>query len=264
MCEGPVVSGRIEGFVQFDWVFFAVAVPAVVFAGVSKGGFASGAAFAATPILALVLSPGEALGLMLPLLMLMDVATLRPYWRKWHGPSTRMLILGAVPGVGLGALVYKATDPDLFRLLIGVIAVGFVVWQFSRRMGWLVITPRPIGRGAGLLAGATAGFTSFVSHAGGPPAAIYLLAQGVGKTAFQATTVIVFWIVNMLKFIPFLFLGIFTADTVLGVLLLAPFAFLGAWLGVRAHHLVPEKAFFGLTYVLLAVTGSKLIWDALA
>jgi len=45
--------------------------------------------------------------------------------------------------------------------------------------------------------------------------------------------------------------------------LLAPFALLGAWLGVRAHYMVPERAFFGLTYIVLAITGVRLIWIAL-
>jgi len=36
----------------------------------------------------------------------------------------------------------------------------------------------------------------------------------------------------------------------------------GAWLGVKAHHLVPERAFFAITYVALVLTGCKLIWDA--
>jgi uncharacterized membrane protein YfcA len=46
-------------------------------------------------------------------------------------------------------------------------------------------------------------------------------------------------------------------------MLLAPFALIGAWLGVRAHRIISELAFFTLTYVLLVMTGSKLIWDAL-
>ena len=40
-------------------------------------------------------------------------------------------------------------------------------------------------------------------------------------------------------------------------------ALLGAWLGVKAHRLVPERAFFALTYVLLSATGVKLISDGL-
>lgn len=116
---------------------------------------------------------------------------------------------------------------------------------------------------AGALAGAVTGFTSFVSHAGGPPAAVWLLSRRLDKTTYQATTVILFWIINIVKFVPYAFLGIFTAQTLLADLILAPFAVLGAWLGVRAHRIVPERAFFALTYVLLLVTGTKLIWDGL-
>jgi len=64
--------------VFWEWSFFAIAVPAVIFAGISKGGFGSGAAFASASILALVVPPGQALGIMLPLLMLIDVVTLGP------------------------------------------------------------------------------------------------------------------------------------------------------------------------------------------
>lgn len=243
-------------------MFFALAIPAVIFAGISKGGFASGAAFAATPILALVIPPGAALGMMLPLLMLMDAATLRPYWRRWDGQAARLLILGGVPGVVLAAAVWRAVPTDALKLLIGGVALGFVAFQLARRTGVLRLNPRPVGTLAGVLAGVVAGFTSFVSHAGGPPAAVYLLLKGVAKTPYQATTVLVFTVINLVKFVPFLGLGIFSAQTALASLLLAPFALLGAWLGVRAHRLIPERAFFAVTYVLLTLTGSKLVWDA--
>ncbi|WP_306153703.1 sulfite exporter TauE/SafE family protein [Roseovarius sp. MMSF_3281] len=246
-----------------DWTLYAVAVPAVVFAGVSKGGFGSGAAFASASILALVVEPGVALGLMLPLLMLIDVATLRPYWKRWSWPDARLLLLGAVPGVILGALLYKATEPDVFRLLIGAISLAFVAWQAMSRAGMIRARGRELPIWAGGLAGLVAGFTSFVSHAGGPPAAAYLLSRRLDKTAFQATTVLLFWMVNVAKFIPYAFLGIFTLQTVVMDILLAPFALLGAWLGVKAHRLVPEALFFAITYVLLTVTGVKLIWDGL-
>lgn len=248
---------------QMDWAFFAIAAPAVTFAGISKGGFGSGAAFAAASILALVLEPGQALGIMLPLLMLIDVTTLRPYWRRWSWPDARLLILGALPGVAIGAWLYQVADADLFRLLIGGISLAFVAWQLALKTRLIRPPAREMPLWGGALAGALAGFTSFVSHAGGPPAAVYLLSRGLGKTPFQATTVLIFWAINIAKFVPYAFLGIFTAQTLWADLLLAPFAILGAWLGVKAHHMVPERAFFSLTYVLLTLTGVKLIWDAL-
>jgi uncharacterized membrane protein YfcA len=246
-----------------DWEIFLIAAPAVIFAGLSKGGFGSGAAFASSSILALVIEPGQALGIILPLLMLIDVATLRPYWRKCSLPDARVLIFGAVPGVMLGMWLYQVADADVFRLLIGAVCLAFVSWQLGLKLSLIRPPGREMPVWGGMLAGLTAGFTSFVSHAGGPPAAVYLLSRGLSKTPFQATTVLVFWVVNIVKFVPYAFLGIFTAQTLLLDLILAPFAVLGAWLGVRAHHMVPERLFFGLTYVLLSLTGVKLIWDAL-
>jgi len=246
-----------------DLWFFMVAGPAVLFAGISKGGFGSGAAFAASSVLVLVVDPGLALGVMLPLLMLVDAATLRPYWGRWHLREAVLIIAGALPGVVLGAALYRVASPDLLRLLIGAVSVGFVIWQISVTRGWLRIGARHMPDGAGLVAGLAVGFTSFVSHAGGPPAAIFLLSRGLGKTGYQATSVLIFWVVNIAKFIPYAFLGMFTLETAKANLLLAPFALAGAWIGVRAHRAVPERAFFALTYVLLTVTGVKLIWDGL-
>lgn len=246
-----------------DLTFFAVAIPAAIFAGISKGGFGSGAAFVAAAILALVIDPGAALGVMLPLLMLIDVATLRPYWKKWHGPSSKYLILGGIPGVALGAWLYAVVSADAIRLLIGAICMAFVLYQLLRAWGVLRIAPQPFRAAVAAIAGVVAGFTSFVSHAGGPPAAVFLLSQKMSKTEYQATTVIVFWAINLLKFIPYAILGIFTATTALANLLLAPFALLGAWIGVVAHQRIPEGLFFGITYVLLILTGLRLIWVGL-
>ncbi|MBW4709681.1 sulfite exporter TauE/SafE family protein [Roseobacter sp. YSTF-M11] len=246
-----------------DWMFFAVAGPAVVFAGISKGGFGSGAAFAAASVLALVIEPGQALGVMLPLLMLIDLSTLRPYWRKWDGAAARLLVLGGLPGVALGAALYRVAEPDVFRVLIGAISIGFVAWHVAVGRGLVTLSKRSLPAWAGVAAGSVAGFTSFVSHAGGPPAAVYLLSKKVTKTQYQATTVLVFWLVNIAKFIPYAFLGMFTLETVKANLVLAPFALLGAWLGVRAHDMVPERVFFALTYILLTLTGIKLVWDGL-
>lgn len=254
---------RCAQVIEFGWQFFAVGIPAIIFGGISKGGFGSGAAFVAGAILALVVPPGAALGIVLPLFMLVDAATLKPYWGKWHWPSAKGLMIGAVPGCVMAAWLYAFVDADVFRLLIGVICLAFAAFQISRALGWLTVRHMPFSAPLAWLAGMVSGFTSFVSHAGGPPSAVFLLSQGVSKTAYQATTVLVFWAVNWMKVVPYAFLGIFSWDTIMGSLALAPFALIGAWIGVRAHHLVPERLFFGLTYVLLVLTGVRLIWIAL-
>ena len=69
--------------------------------------------------------------------------------------------------------------------------------------------------------------------------------------------------INIAKAVPYAFLGIFTVQTLLVDLVLAPVALVGAWIGVKLHFAVPERLFFLLTYVMLVLTGAKLIWDGL-
>jgi len=51
-----------------DPLFYAFAVPAVVFLGLSKGGF-SGIGMVATPLLAIIMSPLEAAAILLPIIL---------------------------------------------------------------------------------------------------------------------------------------------------------------------------------------------------
>ncbi|AJE48584.1 sulfite exporter TauE/SafE family protein [Celeribacter indicus] len=246
-----------------DLEFYLFAVPAVIFAGMSKGGFGSAAAFAATPFLALILTPGQAVGLMLPLLMVMDVTALRMFWRKWDTRIALVLIAGAVPGILFGTLLYGMADPRVFKALIGAVALGFVGWQLARARGWIRPARRALGRGAGIFWGAVTGFTSFISHAGGPPAAVYMLSQKMDKTTYQATSVLVFWAVNLMKVVPYSFVGIFSRESLVADLTLVPAAVVGVLAGAWLHHRIPERAFFALAYVFLVITGTKLIFDAL-
>lgn len=242
---------------------FLLAALAVTFAGVSKAGFGSGASFASASILTLVVEPGVALGVMLPLLMIIDASSLRPYWRKWSKPDFKLLVLGGVPGVILGAAPYRIASPDFLRLLIGGVSVGFVLWQIGLARGWIRLAVTRAPDWSGVVFGCAGGFTTFVSHAGGPPVAMFLLTRGLDKTTYQATTVLLFRLLNILKFFFYALLGMFTVQTFLANLILAPFAVLGKWLGVKAHHLAQERLFFSVTYVLLVITGAKLIWDGL-
>jgi len=52
--------------------FFAVAIPAILITGLSKGGFLGGIGGLAVPLMSLVISPVQAAGIMLPILIAMD------------------------------------------------------------------------------------------------------------------------------------------------------------------------------------------------
>lgn len=245
------------------WVFVLSALAALL-AGISKGGFGGSLGFAGAAILALVVEPGVALALMLPVLMAIDVAAVRAFWGRWDVPSAQAILTGAVPGLLLGAALFFVVPSDAIRVLIGAVAIGFPLFRLALARGW--IAPRQTGfdRRKGWLAGLGVGFTSFVAHAGGPPFAVFMLGQGgIDKTRYHATSVMVFWVVNAIKAVIYTLMGLFTLHLVGWSAALVPFALIGAWIGVRLHGVVSERLFFSVAYTALAITGLKLLWDGL-
>lgn len=242
-----------------DPAFYAVAAAAAVLVGVSKGGFAPGAGFLATPLLALASDPATAAAIMLPLLCLMDVFAVRSFWGLWDARQVKSMALGSIFGVGLGWATFHLLDADSLRLMLGALALGFVLWNLAKSR----LKPKAAAfsaKRAGFW-GAAAGFTSFSAHAGGPPATIHLLTQNLDKTKFQATTAAFFAFANLIKLPPYAALGLLRADVLTMSLILAPLAPLSVWAGAWGHRCLSDRWFFGLTQVCLFGAGLKLIWD---
>lgn len=65
-----------------DPLFWTVAVISVIITGVSKGGF-GGLAIIAVPLMALTISPIQAAGIMLPILIVMDWVSVWSYRKTW-------------------------------------------------------------------------------------------------------------------------------------------------------------------------------------
>jgi uncharacterized membrane protein YfcA len=244
-----------------DPLFYAVAIPAILLVGISKGGFGGGVGLIGTPMVALVTTPTQAAAILLPILCAMDVVGVVAYRRSWDPVNMRILLPGSVFGILLGTATFRFLDEDLIRLLIGVLALAFVLRYWLARTP--AAEPAAPNRRRGSLWAAVSGFTSFVAHAGGPPLSVYLLPQHMDKTLFVGTTVIYFAFVNYLKLVPYSLLGQFNGANLLSSLLLSPLAPAGMWLGIWLHRRVDERLFYQSVYVMLAVVGLKLVYDGL-
>jgi uncharacterized membrane protein YfcA len=244
-----------------DPFFYAVAIPAILLVGVSKGGFGGGVGLIGTPMLALVTTPTQAAAILLPILCAMDIVGVVAYRSSWDPVNVRILVPGSVFGILLGTATFRFLDEDLIRLLIGALALAFVLRYWLARTP--AAEPAAPGRRRGIFWAAISGFTSFVAHAGGPPLSVYLLPQRMDKTLFVGTTVIYFAFVNYLKLVPYSLLGQFSGENLLSSLLLSPLAPAGMWLGIRLHRRIDEQLFYQTVYVMLAAIGLKLVYDGL-
>jgi len=252
-----------------DIWFYALAVPAVLIAGISKGGFGSGLVVMAVPLMALVVPPPQAAAVMLPILVAMDLTAFWTYRKSFDRGHLKVVLPASVIGIAIGWATFGFLNAAAVRLLVGVLAVTFPLGY------WLKLKPPAIpaipagsarlwGGLWGGLWGAISGFTSFVAHAGGPPVLVYLLPQKLEKRLFVGTLVVFFMVVNGLKLIPYGQLGQFHAGNLLTSAVLLPLAPLGIWLGLWMQNRIPDRAFYGVCYVLLFSTGVKLCWDGVA
>jgi uncharacterized membrane protein YfcA len=245
-------------FISDPW-FYAVAIPAVLLAGISKVGFGGAFGGLSVPLMSLVISPVQAAGIVLPILCLMDLFAVRAYRNRWDRANIKLLLPGALVGIVLGALCFDYLNDQAIRVMVGVIALGFALTT------WLELMPRHVRTGAsvgkGLFWSTVSGFTSFLANSGGPPLMVYLLPQRMDKSVFVGTTVVFFLVLDIVKLVPFTMLGQFTHVNLATSLLLLPLAPLGVVLGIWAHSRVKELLFYRVSYVLLFITGARLIYE---
>jgi uncharacterized membrane protein YfcA len=243
-----------------NYLFWLIAIPAVMITGISKSGFAGGIGIIAVPMLALLVDPLRAAAVMLPLLIFMDVLSLRYWWAKQRNDILALLVPAAILGIGLGYLLYDVLNPQLIKLMLGGMSIVFALWGLIKGLN-LAVSRKPwIGRIAGFIAG----LTSFVAHAGGPPVNFYLLPMKLSKEDFLATAVYFFAAINFIKLLPYAMLGQLNTDNLIVALALAPFAWLGVKLGLIIQRKISTELFVNLMFVLLLVIGIKLSFDGLS
>lgn len=239
--------------------FYLCAVPAVLLMGISKGGLGSGLGIVATPLVALAVPAPQAAAILLPILLVMDAVGLLAYRGVFHRRHLGLLLAGGVAGIVLGALTFRHFSDALIRVMLGAMAIVFVL---HRLRAGLSTTPAAAPSAAkGLFWSTLSGLTSTISHAGGPPLSVYLLPLQLDKAVLVGTTVIFFAVINAVKVVPYAWLGLFDPANLATSLVLAPLAPVGILLGVRLQRRLPQEVFYRLVYALLVVVGAKLLFD---
>ena len=238
-----------------DPLFYLCALPAVVMLGLSKGGF-SGIGMVSTPLVALVLPPLQAAAILLPIILLQDALSCWVYRRNWDFWNLKVMLAGAVLGVGAAWLFAAHVSDGMIRLVVGLIALGFVAYAFVTR-GRPPASKRPHAA-LGIGWGGLAGFTSTLIQIGGPPYYAFVLPQRLEKMLYVGTTVWFFALVNTMKVAPYFGLGQFSTAGLATSAVLFPLAIASNFLGVWLVRVTPEALFYKITNVIVFLLGVEL------
>ena len=245
-----------------DWHFYALAIPAVILLGLSKGGFAGMGALS-LPLLAFAIDPVRAAAITLPILIAQDVVSVWAFRRTVDWRLIGWMLPGSVIGIWLGYAFAASVSPVAVMAAVGLISILFGAYRL-----WVDAhaVPRDAARWpewVGSLFGMVSGFTSQIAHAGQPPFQIYVLPRRLPRDVLVGTTAIFFAAVNWIKVPAYLALGQFTRAHLIASAVLMPLALASTFAGVWLVRRVDANRFYGLIYWLMLLVGLKLIYDGL-
>lgn len=248
---------------DYPTAFWVTAAFVMILTGLGKSGFGSGIGALATPLLALTIPVTDAAALLLPLLIIMDWFTVPYYYRERRFDSfhLRILLLSSIIGIAVGAFFFNTLSHNerIMKMGIGALSLLFVLLQVGRTLIFGALSDHRPPPWVGWLMGSLGGFTSTIAHAGGPPVTIYLVPQNLPRDRFVGTTALLFAGINLVKLIPYYFLGLIRVGNLSTILLLAPLAFVGVRLGIWLNQRFTNLWFNRFIYTFLFLTGVQLL-----
>ena len=152
-------------------------------------------------------------------------------WRR-----TLPIILGLLPGIGIGVLVLTSLQPGWIKLATYALILPFILiqaagWRRPIRSSWLV----------GLPFGGALGVLYSVTTISGPPLAMLFNNQGLVKTEFRAGLALVRVVESSVTAIVYYQLGLYTAESQNLLWVFVPCIALGVPLGAYViRHLDAE------------------------
>ena len=247
-----------------DPVILTASLIAVAFVGLSKGGLGGAFGLLGVPIMALFMPPLQAAALLLPIYLLMDAVSLWTWRGQWDKRILWQMVPAGLVGIVIGWLTASIVSDPAVRLLVGVVAFGFVVMTFikarHKTTGKVTDNNQLSARFWGLLSG----FTSFVAHAGGPPFQIHVMPLRLSPGIYTGTSVVFFAFMNTSKIIPYYALGQFGLYNVSVLIPMLPVAVIATLIGAYIVKRMDARIFYPFMYSMVTIVSIKLIYDGIS
>jgi len=256
-----LINPVIESLHAHSLAFFICAIASVVVVGISKSGFGAGLGVLSLPLMASQASLNEALAILLPLLIAIDLVGIRRFWKNANWRILKLILPAAFVGMFLGMVFFTVITPKVLTLFVGIFIMLFLIHMLvTSHFDLREAKPYPwLGRLMGLISG----FTSFVAHNGGPPITIFMLREKLLPMAYTSTLGIFFAFINFGKLGPYAYLDLLNFKQLAASVILLPCVPVGVYLGFYLAEKISMKWYYRIVQFFLLVASVKLIADGL-
>jgi uncharacterized protein len=235
-------------------------VVAAFLAGLTKTGV-PGLGMLIVPLLAAAFGAKASAGVMLPMLLFGDVFAVAYYKRHANWGLIIKLLPWVLAGLITGLVTLNYGSDRFLTPVFGVIILAMVALKLLQDRGWEWLEHHvPHQWWFSAIMGFLAGFTTAVGNLAGTITTIYFLSMGLDKYAFIGTGAWFFFIVNALKFVPYMFIGVITTSSLTVNLETVPVILVGIFAGFYVFRVIPQAWFDRLMIVLAAIAGVRMLW----
>ena len=239
----------------------ALFVAVTVVGGLFKGATGFALPILTVPILSLFLGPREAVVMMSIPILLANLADVKWGWREWRNlrQVTAYMVAG-VAAVPIGVYFLHRGDPDVIRLLIGLVVYFFLL---VRRFGRPMQSLRPAARhGAGACLGVLAGFLTGVSSLPGPVNLAYLSSM-FGKETFIFVLNVFNSLGSTSQVSTFALGGTYTPPVLAQTAAAVVPVLAGYWAGLSIRDRLQQKTFTQIVSIVLFCVATSLVGQSI-
>ncbi|MCK0129627.1 sulfite exporter TauE/SafE family protein [Erythrobacter sp. F6033] len=244
----------MELLASFGWAQIAIAVIATFASAFVRGMAGFGMAILLVPILALALTPIEAVLIINFLALFIGLSELRMFLK--HAEKSAWVISGLVLiTTAPGLIALAATPPDIARLLIALVALSaFVLILLPTREAKMPGAATTVG--AGIISGLLTGFAGMP----GPPVVPYYVGRKIAREIAKASMLAIFTVAAFAGLASGYAIGELELRLLWLALLLFPAVLLGNWLGSFAFGKVSDTVWRSfVAFVLAAAALAALV-----
>ncbi|MGI9401576.1 MAG: sulfite exporter TauE/SafE family protein [Rhizobiaceae bacterium] len=233
----------------------------IIFLGAITGGFVSGLTGFGTgltvlPFWLLVTAPSLAAPLVIICSVVGQLQTLPTIWRAIEWRKIWPYLLGGLFGIPIGTALLLQISPTQFKMLIGVLLIGYCVLMLFlpsvpkiRLQGPL--TNGLIGLGGGVLGG-LAGLSGVLPSVW---ATLHEWGKEEARSVFQTFNLTILFVAGLSQIIQ----GLFTRELVLLAIIAIPGTIIGAWFGKTVYLKISDDRYNKIILILLLFAGVSMI-----
>lgn len=218
----------------------------------SASGF--GYALIATPLLTFVIETKSVVVINIILGSVANVLVLFHTRRHIDLKRVAFLSLGGILGVPLGTYLLSTLEPSVIKLTIAALVIPFSILLL---LGYSHPFKRDnLGCGmTGFVGGVLGASTSLA----GPPAALFLVNQGLVKERFVGTLAAYFLVIGVISISAFSSLGMVTTNLLTKVAILIPTLWLGSYIGLKVLPRINATLFKRIAISIVSVAAIVII-----